>query len=160
MSQSIAAAKRRRAGIQSTDVNQVVNNPEVSQAPQVQQQKISIPMYLNKITEKLKELENKIDQNENPAFQIQFETEEGIKSMLVTDYMQDMDKKFELLLDEVNNLKETMNKLQTFTLEVNQKLFNKIFPNDDLNLDKNYIDTSVNTEESVNNEEQIFNKYN
>lgn len=153
MSQSIAAAKRRRAGIQSTDVNQVVNNPEVSQAPQVQQQKISIPMYLNKITEKLKELENKIDQNENPAFQIQFETEEGIKSMLVTDYMQDMDKKFELLLDEVNNLKETMNKLQTFTLEVNQKLFNKIFPNDDLNLDKNYIDTSVNTEESVNNEE-------
>lgn len=153
MSQSIAAAKRRRAGIQSTDVNQVVNNPEISQAPQVQQQKISIPMYLNKITEKLKELDNKIDQNENPAFQIQFETEEGIKSMLVTDYMQDMDKKFELLLDEVNNLKETMNKLQTFTLEVNQKLFNKIFPNDDLNLDKNYIDTSVNTEESVNNEE-------
>ena len=153
MSQSIAAAKRRRAGIQSTDVNQVVNTQEVPQPPQVQQQKISIPMYLNKITEKLKELDNKIDQNENPAFQIQFETEEGIKSMLVTDYMQDMDKKFELLLDEVNNLKETMNKLQTFTLEVNQKLFNKIFPNDDLNLDKNYIDTSVNTEESVNNEE-------
>ena len=153
MSQSIAAAKRRRAGIQSTDVNSVINTPEVSQSPQVQQQKISIPMYLNKITEKLKELESKIDQNENPAFQIQFETEEGIKSMLVTDYMQDMDKKFELLFDEVNNLKETVNKLQTFTLEVNQRLFNKVFTGDDLILDKNYVDTSVNTEESVNNEE-------
>tara|TARA_Y100000816_G_scaffold86198_1_gene59337 strand:+ start:928 stop:1392 length:465 start_codon:yes stop_codon:yes gene_type:complete len=154
MSQSIAAAKRRRAGIQSTDVNQVVNNPEVSQGPQVQQQKISIPMYLNKVTEKLKELENKIDQNENPAFQIQFETEEGIKSMLVTDYMQDMDKKFELLLDEVNNLKETVNKLQTFTLEVNQRLFNKVFTGDDLILDKNYIDTSVNTEDNLTKNEE------
>ena len=153
MSNSIAAAKRRRAGIQSTDVNQVVSTQEVPQMPQVQQQKISIPMYLNKITEKLKELESKIDQNENPAFQIQFETEEGIKSMLVTDYMQDMDKKFELLFDEVNNLKETVNKLQTFTLEVNQRLFNKVFTGDDLILDKNYVDTSVNTEESVNNEE-------
>lgn len=153
MSQSIAAAKRRRAGIQSTDVNSVINTPEISQTPQVQQQKISIPMYLNKVTEKLKELENKIDQNENPAFQIQFETDEGVKTMLVTDYMQDMDKKFELLLDEVNNLKETVNKLQTFTLEVNQRLFNKVFTGDDLILDKNYVDTSVNTEESVNNEE-------
>ena len=153
MSQSIAAAKRRRAGIQSTDVNQVVNTQEVPQPPQVQQQKISIPMYLNRVTEKLKELENKIDQNENPAFQIQFETEEGIKSMLVTDYMQDMDKKFEMLVDEVNNLKDTVNKLQTFTMEVNQKLFEKIFPNDDLNLDKNYIDSSENTEYEENNEE-------
>ena len=153
MSQSIAAAKRRRAGIQSTDVNSVINTPEISQTPQVQQQKISIPMYLNKVTEKLKEVENKIDQNENPAFQIQFETDEGVKTMLVTDYMQDMDKKFELLLDEVNNLKETVNKLQTFTLEVNQRLFNKVFTGDDLILDKNYVDTSVNTEESVNNEE-------
>ena len=154
MSNSIAAAKRRRAGIQSTDVNQVVSTQEVPQMPQVQQQKISIPMYLNKITEKLKELESKISNNENPAFQIQFETEDGIKSMLVTDYMQDMDKKFEMLLNEINNLKDTMNKLQTFTMEVNQKLFEKIFPNDDLNLDKNYIDTSVNTEDiSTKNEE-------
>ncbi len=154
MSNSIAAAKRRRAGIQSTDVNQVVSTQEVPQMPQVQQQKISIPMYLNKITEKLKELESKISNNENPAFQIQFETEDGIKSMLVTDYMQDMDKKFEMLLNEINNLKDTMNKLQTFTMEVNQKLFEKIFPNDDLNLDKNYLDTSVNTEDiSTKNEE-------
>lgn len=146
MSQSIAAAKRRRAGIQSADVNTVINTPEIPQTPQVQQQKISIPVYLNRITEKLKELESKIDQNENPAFQIQFETDEGIKSMLVTDYMQDMDKKFELLVNEVSNLKEKMNNLQTYTLEVNQRLFNKVFPDDDLALNKNFVDTSVNTE--------------
>lgn len=151
MSNSIAAAKRRRAGIQPTEVNNVINNTQVSQ---VQQQKVSIPMYLNKVTEKLKELENKIDQNESPAFQIHFETDEGVKTMLVTDYMQDMDKKFELLLDEVNNLKETMSKLQTFTLEVNQKLFNRIFPDDDLNLDKNYVDTSVNTEDTLTKNEE------
>ena len=38
-------------------------------------------------------------------------------------------------------------------MEVNQKLINKIFPDDNLVLDKNCVDSSANTEYEENNEE-------
>ena len=48
--------------------------------------------------------------------------------MDMSEYMADIDQKFMVLAEELSTLKDSMMKLQTFTMEVNQSLFNKVQP--------------------------------
>ena len=143
MSNSIAAAKRRRAGNMNTDNNVVppgsnTCSPSTNTSVfQQQSSRMSIPNYLSLMEKKILEIEQKIPNNDQVNIQIEVDGEDGKKVISMTEYMEDMDKKFNLLVEEMSNLKETIMDLQRFTMNVNSKLVSNIFPNDDLKLNNN-----------------------
>jgi len=122
-SQALSKAKSRRAGLQSTTpptstVNQIVEPPK---------QKMSIPMYLNILDKRINSLDEKISNSTNlNSIQLEVESEEGKKTMNITEYMTDMDTKFAMLVEEIANFKETISKLQTFTMDVTKDMHNKL----------------------------------
>lgn len=140
MSNSIAAAKRRRAGNITNDNNVAppgsntcspnTNNTSVFQ----QTTRMSIPNYLSLMEKKIIELDEKVSKNDQINIQIEVDSEDGKKTITMTEYMEDMDKKFNLLVEEMTNLKETIMDLQRFTMNVNSKLVSNIFPNEDFTL--------------------------
>ena len=126
MSNSLAAAKKRRAGIQTSQpIGSSSNSGTCSinaSRPPVQQ-KLTIPMYLGQLETRLKELESK---PKDLNIQLQVESPEGTKQMNLTDYMLEMDNKFNMLIGELTDLKSTLFDLQRFTMNVNEKLFTKV----------------------------------
>ena len=148
MSNSIAAAKRRRAGNMNTDNNVVppgsnTCSPNTNTSMfQQQSSRMSIPNYLSLIEKKILELEQKMPNNDQVNIQIEVDGEDGKKVISMTEYMEDMDKKFNLLVEEMSNMKETIMDLQRFTMNVNSKLVSNIFPNEDFTL-KNNIENVV-----------------
>jgi|TARA_B100001093_G_scaffold519213_1_gene607183 hypothetical protein len=150
MSNSIAAAKRRRAGNMNTDNNVVPpgsntcspNTNTNTSMFQQQSSRMSIPNYLSLMEKKILELEQKMPNNDQVNIQIEVDGEDGKKVISMTEYMEDMDKKFNLLVEEMSNMKETIMDLQRFTMNVNSKLVSNIFPNEDFTL-KNNIENVV-----------------
>lgn len=124
---SIAAAKRRRAGIQP-------NTPQVNMPPQTNtsastpQPKINLLEYLTNIEKRMKDLES----NTKPGdanfdnIQLEIETAEGKTQVSITDYMESMDARFQMFAEEIALVKDTVLKLQSYTMEVNQKLLHEI----------------------------------
>tara|TARA_B100000886_G_C20232812_1_gene411264 strand:- start:4 stop:456 length:453 start_codon:yes stop_codon:yes gene_type:complete len=148
MSNSIAAAKRRRAGNMNTDNNVVppgsnTCSPNTNTSMfQQQSSRMSIPNYLSLMEKKILELEQKMPNNDQVNIQIEVDGEDGKKVISMTEYMEDMDKKFNLLVEEMSNMKETIMDLQRFTMNVNSKLVSNIFPNEDFTL-KNNVESVV-----------------
>lgn len=130
MSNSIAAAKKRRAGIQTSQpVGSSANSGTCSingPRTQTQQQpKMTIPMYLGQLETRMKELEENV-KNKDLNIQLQVESSEGTKQMNLTEYMVEMDNKFNMVVNELSELKNVLFDLQRFTMNVNEKLFNKV----------------------------------
>tara|TARA_B100001175_G_C19494174_1_gene634316 strand:- start:1596 stop:2258 length:663 start_codon:yes stop_codon:yes gene_type:complete len=134
---SIAAAKRRRAQ-PDTKPNPVQANPtqpiprpastpalttQTSAGPN--QQRLNPQQYLLMIEARISSLEKNMGDN-RPSLQIEVNTPEGKKQMDMSEYMADIDQKFMVLAEELSTLKDSMMKLQTFTMEVNQSLFSKL----------------------------------
>ena len=123
---SIAAAKRRRAGIQ-TNTPQVNTAPVNTPAP-VQQPKINLLEYLKNIENRMKNLESNAKSTEAnfDNIQLEIETAEGKTQVSITDYMESMDARFQMFAEEIALVKDTVLKLQSYTMEVNQKLLHEI----------------------------------
>ena len=123
---SIAAAKRRRAGIQTN--TQQINTPPVNTPAPAQQPKINLLEYLTNIEKRMKDLES----NTKPSdanfdnIQLEIETAEGKTQVSITDYMESMDARFQMFAEEIALVKDTILKLQSYTMEVNQKLLHEI----------------------------------
>lgn len=123
-SQALSKAKTRRAGLQTTAPPPP---PTVNQPSTEQKQKVSIPMYLNILEKRINSLDEKINNSTNlNSIQLEVESEEGKKTMNITEYMTDMDTKFAMLIEEIANFKETISKLQTFTMDVTKDMYNKL----------------------------------
>lgn len=107
---SIAAAKRRRAGEQTPPPL-----PPQQQQPSTPQPRMTLPQVLAMIDSRLVQLETSV-QTVQPTPE-----EDGSKAS-VNEYITEMDAKFNLLVEEITNLKETVMKLQTYTMDVNKML--------------------------------------
>lgn len=124
---SLAAAKRRRAGIQSS-------TPEPQNAPvqpQPMQPKMNIVQYLATLEKRVVTLETQKQaiQTEDETLnhiQVEVETSEGKSHIPIVTFMESMDARFQMLVEEIASIKDTVLKLQTFTMEVNQKLFHEL----------------------------------
>lgn len=113
MSNSIAAAKRRRAGV----IEQAPPVPSVS-TQQVQVQipsRLTLPQVISMLDARLVKLENSPIQEQQPTHLI-----DG--SVSVSEYVVEMDHKFSVLVEEITTLKDIVLKLQSFTMEVNKML--------------------------------------
>lgn len=123
---SIAAAKRRRAGIQPNTPQ--VNTPQTNTSASTPQPKINLLEYLTNIEKRMKDLES----NTKPGdanfdnIQLEIETAEGKTQVSITDYMESMDARFQIFAEEIALVKDTVLKLQSYTMEVNQKLLHEI----------------------------------
>jgi len=120
---AVASAKNRRAGIKPTTppVQTDISNPQPSQG-------LTLPQVIALIDTRLIKLEkfmNEKEQNQsvgsvsiNTPFN---ENKESIPSNIV-DILEEYQQRFLLLADEINLLKDTVLKLQTYTMDVNKTL--------------------------------------
>jgi len=129
MSSSLASAKRRRAGIQSTQQPNPVA-PAAAPAPAAVASaptngRMSLPQLLNNLESRLKAVEVAKPETapEAPLSFTVTDPETGTeRKMSLSDYMTDMDNKFFMLAEEITSMKDIIVKLQSFTMEVNKTL--------------------------------------
>lgn len=119
MSNSIAAAKRRRAG--------VIEQQQPPPAPMSQQMaasatgsasmsRLTLPQIIALFDTRIAKLENS-----TPAV-AQSSSADDEKNESIAAYVEEMDHKFNLLVEEITTLKDIVLKLQSFTMEVNKML--------------------------------------
>jgi hypothetical protein len=126
---SIAAAKKRRAGIQS-------NVPEPLQPQQRTAQNgqatapLSIAQVFASIDKRLIHLETTIIEqklsNSNQNKTQEEKDPESESNTMFAEYIEEMNQKFDILAEEITNTKDLLLKLQTFTMEVNKMLVDKV----------------------------------
>ena len=159
MSNSIAAAKRRRAGIQSS-------TPDVTASPQANlsnnqstNPKLSIQNFVVLLDKRISTLEESIKSNTEPNnIKLELETPEGKKVMKITEYMEEMDTKFNMLAEEIMNMKDIVLKLQSFTMEVNKSLVSSQSLKDILSPEKGVTPDIENVETKSNKKEKTTEK--
>jgi|UniRef100_A0A6C0HIZ7 hypothetical protein len=109
MSSAALARKRRANGVSDSP-------PAIPQSQQSAQPKVglTLPQVLSVIDARLKLLENpKSTKSETPTSDNTFSSE----------VQQEYEARFQMLATEIQELKDTILKLQTFTMEVNHTLF-------------------------------------
>jgi hypothetical protein len=134
MSNSIAAAKKRRAGIQPPTPQQPNSfPPQSAEASSMNSPKLTLPQVIAVIDNRLINLEQfmkEIKENGIQSEQLINENTDNIElndsseviKVPIAEYVVEMDKKFELLVEEISELKDIVLKLQSFTMEVNKTL--------------------------------------
>ena len=117
MSNSIAAAKRRRAGV--IEQQQPPPPPLATQQGQpggVPTSRLTLPQIITLFDSRISKLENSA-----PAIS-QSSAADDEKNESIAAYVEEMDHKFNLLVEEITTLKDIVLKLQSFTMEVNKML--------------------------------------
>ena len=111
---SIAAAKKRRAGIQSN-----VPAEPMQKTPQLPAPPLSMAQVINSIDKRLINLETfvSIQNSTNPNLTLL-----PPDTNMFSEYINDMNFKFGFLAEEITNLKDIVLKLQTYTMDVNKTL--------------------------------------
>lgn len=112
MSSAALARKRRANGVMDSP-------PSVPQSQSQSQPKVglTLPQVLSVIDARLKLLENaKTAKKES-------ETHPPVDETFSSEVLQEYEARFQLLATEIQELKDTILKLQTFTMEVNHVLF-------------------------------------
>ena len=122
---SIAAAKKRRAGIQSN----VPTTDPIQKTPQAPAQPLSMVQVINSIDKRLINLETFVNiyNSTKPNLELLPNSTSDNKltsadTNVFSEYVDDMNLKFSLLAEEITNLKDTVLKLQTYTMDVNKTL--------------------------------------
>ncbi len=108
---SIAAAKRRRAGGDPTPPP--IPQQTQSQSQQMEAPKLTIQQAFGIIDSRLSALEKATKPDTT-------------NSTANLEYMEEMDAKFLMLAEEITAMKDIVLKLQAFTMEVNQKMSEKL----------------------------------
>lgn len=110
MSAANAAAIRRRANIQSTPPPVPMPNAQnnTNNRTEVNNQKPTLTQFIGILDQRIKNLEeNTVNDNIN------------FDSTIINEY----NTRFEILANEIGELKDTIIKLQSFTMEVNKSLY-------------------------------------
>ena len=78
--------------------------------------------------------------------------------MKITEYMEEMDTKFNMLAEEIMNMKDIVLKLQSFTMEVNKSLVSSQSLKDILSPEKGVTPDIENVESNSNKKEKVTEK--
>ena len=113
MSAANASAIRRRAGTNPTTPASLTTNTD-SQANQPSQKGLTIQQVISNFDKRIKELEVK------PINQNNISTEDS--TVFSREIIEEYNSRFEIIANEIADLKNAMLKLQTFTMEVNKSL--------------------------------------
>ena len=85
---------------------------------------MTLPQVIALVDKRLTKLEDsvKAGSNTNANTNTNTNTSDAPPSNVVAEYMEEMDRKFELLAEEITNMKDIVLKLQSFTMDVNKTL--------------------------------------
>lgn len=122
MSQANAAARKRRAGGSSLPGS----NDNIIQQQQQQQQPpasgLTLPQVIALVDRRLVVLETFMkDTKAQPSAPVSAPASASTPAM-DDEFVEDINSKFEMLANEIADLKDMLLKLQTFTMEVNKRL--------------------------------------
>lgn len=118
MSNSIAAAKRRRAGVTEQPPLAPPSTPNGSLEPGQIPARLSLPQIIAMLDARLVKLE-KSASTAPTSPPVPAEAGEGVS---ISEYVVEMDHKFSVLVEEITNLKDVVMKLQSYTMDVNKML--------------------------------------
>jgi hypothetical protein len=126
MSRAIASARQRRAGVQSEPISQP--------APQIQSNPpggLTLHQVIALVDTRLVALEKFMNETQENRASVRFEEPEQNLSRLettdqqgddITQVLSEYESRFMLLAEEIAQLKDTLMKLQTYTMDVNKML--------------------------------------
>lgn len=134
-SSAVASARKRRAGITQTNPIESSNNSSSAQ----QSNGLTLPQVISLIDTRLIKLERFMnetkEQKENPNIQMMQQTQVQSQSQSqpimnaeqstisnLSEIIEEFQQRFVLLAEEINSLKDTIIKLQTYTMDVNKTL--------------------------------------
>ena len=145
MNNSNAAAKRRRAGIQPTTppMPQTQSGQSTTSQSQAPPGGYTLPQVIALIDTRLITLENFMKETKDatdlsvPNFSQDTSDEQAVgdngavfmDSKEFTDFVEDINQRFQVFADEINGMKEIVLKLQGFTMDVNKMLLDSCVKN-------------------------------
>lgn len=121
---SISAAKKRRANISQPTPNVVSGSYQPASATQAQTQAqrnmMTIPQVLKLLDSRIVKLEKNtpVVQETRAEFVDSFSEEKG----KIHEVLQEYDERFQVVVDEMQQIKDMVLKLQSYTMEVNKTL--------------------------------------
>jgi oligoendopeptidase F len=153
MSSSNAAAIRRRVGTQQTDTP-AKNTQQSSKNTSQTSSQMTLQQVISTVDKRLNQLEKLAGNSES-------ENNDNNTNNDISDIVTEFNSRFELIVTEINSLKDIVLKLQTFTMDVNKRLLDErievlseVQPNSSLHI------SSINQEENntVNFKELVENE--
>ena len=174
MSQSNAAAIRRRTNIQQPPTPNISNNIQQQQQTQQQQQSgLTLPQVIALVDKRLilletfmKDTKESSVKKENITMTPTMPMTSNVNSMesetpFVTDIelntvIDEFNNRFEILATEINEMKDILLKLQSYTMDVNKMLLNEriqIFS--DIGVEENNVLVNANANEDMSS---VFNQ--
>ena len=111
MSAANAAAIRRRANIQTTPpaVHMPNSQNTTNNTSQPNSQKPTLTQYITSLDQRIKNIEDNVGKSDSI----------NLDSKIIEEY----NSRFEILANEIGELKDVILKLQSFTMEVNKSLY-------------------------------------
>ena len=141
MSKSNASAKNRRAFVDTSKLQNTMNRPtpiqqtpnqQVSQPNQTPTTGLTIQQVVAILDRRLGVLETFMKESkEAPERGVKFDVEENSGENVsnnLEEIISEFNSRFDILAEEVGNLKEIVLKLQTYTMDVNKVLIEKHIP--------------------------------
>jgi len=124
MSRSLSSAKQRRAGLSPQAENPRPNpNTSAINGQQGPQGGLTLPQVIALVDRRLINLETFVKESrEQPTVQF---GEQQLAPTISNDIIDEYNHRFEILADEIANLKDTVLKLQTYTMDVNKMLMDE-----------------------------------
>jgi len=151
MSAANAAARKRRAPVEIPQ--QIRSAPQQTQAPPATG--LTLPQVIAVIDSRLTQLEKFAKEHTTDA-----ETNQPANDLQITNndvFLQELEGRFEVLVDEIQNLKDMLLKLQSYTMDVNKTLMEervRIFS--DLGEPGQTVDTNTDVVSSSTSTNQTF----
>jgi hypothetical protein len=131
MSTALASARRRRAGPEAVapppGVRQTTPQPSFAGQPQSQQQQpnmtpgLTLPQVIALVDKRLNTLEYFMQSSSQSQSQSQTVSDNNELDQ-VKSVIEEFNARFDIIADELSSLKDTIMKLQTYTMEVNKTL--------------------------------------
>jgi hypothetical protein len=122
MSQGNAAARKRRAG--GASLQEVGNPVPASVAASAPKAGLTLPQVISLVDKRLVTLETFMKETQNNGFDRGVEPQQGhVSEGAINGLSDEINAKFEMLANEVGELKDIVLKLQSYTMEVNKTLF-------------------------------------
>ncbi len=138
---SNSLAKKRRANLStpppppiSTSLNPNPNPNSNNQGNSIQKQ-VTLPQLLSMFEKRLLTLEKvNSEQQARPASTAAVSETVVMVDESIKETLDEFESRFEILAEQINHIKDTLMKLQTFTMDVNKTLMEERFKSDHCNL--------------------------
>ena len=125
MSQSLAAAKKRRANFQEPVTNAPVKGAQKTPDSLSTPVGLTLPQVIQLVDKRLITLENFMNQSKSAPVQSSNTSKQSNVPSNMDEIVDEFDKRYNMLAEEIVNIKNIVLSLQSYTMEVNKSLLDE-----------------------------------